>query len=208
MATNSESSSARWITRSSVSATSARCEAHDAPSRARAATARDAASSHASFHGERGHLLRRDLRDQFVDAAGDLHAVLIELALPQQAGEHRAPQLLLGGEAARRRALVCARTAPASAHSTSLHSSGPCSASFQERQARYRAWRELRETRGCVRHGEICAGEYATSRVPSLRSGSRQRARTPAKRLDFATGRVIGFVRRLPPRPVREPRSR
>jgi hypothetical protein len=45
------------------------------------------------FDRKRGNLLRRDLRHQFGNAAGDLDAVLVELALPKQAGQHRAAQL-------------------------------------------------------------------------------------------------------------------
>src|SRR5262249_45156252 len=36
-----------------------------------------------------------DLRHQLGDAASDLDSVLVELALPEQAGEHRTPQLQL-----------------------------------------------------------------------------------------------------------------
>src|SRR5262249_7513962 len=42
-------------------------------------------------------------------AAGDLDSVLVELALPKQACEHRAPQLQLWRDVPRRRALVRAR---------------------------------------------------------------------------------------------------
>src|SRR5229473_4892406 len=45
-----------------------------------------------SLDGKRGHLLGRDLRHQFGDAARDLDSVLVELALPEQAREHRTPQ--------------------------------------------------------------------------------------------------------------------
>ena len=61
------------------------------------------------FEGQRGDLRRVHLRDQFADAAGDLHAVLIELALPEQTGEDAAPERLLVGDAPRRRALMGAR---------------------------------------------------------------------------------------------------
>ena len=50
----------------------------------------------ASLDGQRGHLLGVHLRNQLMNAAGDLHAVLVELALPQHAGEDRAAQRLLG----------------------------------------------------------------------------------------------------------------
>src|SRR5579859_5784188 len=61
------------------------------------------------FEGQRSDLRRVYLRDQFADAAGDLHAVLIELALPEQTGEDAAPERLLVGDAPRRRALMRAR---------------------------------------------------------------------------------------------------
>jgi len=35
----------------------------------------------AGFDGERGNLFRGNQRDEVVDAAGDLHTVLVELAL-------------------------------------------------------------------------------------------------------------------------------
>ncbi len=63
----------------------------------------------ASLDSKRGHLFGINLRDQLVNAAGDLHAVLIELALPQHAGEDRAPQRLLGGDGAGPCSLVSAR---------------------------------------------------------------------------------------------------
>src|SRR5579864_794366 len=64
----------------------------------------------ASFDGERSHILSRDLGDEFRDAARDLDSVLIELALPEQACQHRAPQLQLRGDVARRSTFVRART--------------------------------------------------------------------------------------------------
>ena len=64
----------------------------------------------ARLDGERGHLLGRNLGHEFRDAAGDLDSVLVELALPEQASQHRAPQLQLGRDVSRRRALVSART--------------------------------------------------------------------------------------------------
>ncbi len=65
----------------------------------------------AGFDGQRGNLRGRNARNQFADAARDLHAVLVELVLPQHAGEHRAPQRLLGREHRGRRALVRVRGA-------------------------------------------------------------------------------------------------
>jgi hypothetical protein len=52
----------------------------------------------ARLHGQRGNLLRIHLGHQFVNTAGDLHAVLVELVLPQHAGENRAAQSLLRGD--------------------------------------------------------------------------------------------------------------
>jgi len=62
-----------------------------------------------SLDRQRCHLFGVDLRNQFVDAAGDLHAVLVELALPQHAGEDGAAQSLLGGDGAGPCSLVSAR---------------------------------------------------------------------------------------------------
>jgi hypothetical protein len=64
----------------------------------------------AGLNGQRGDLFSLDLRNQLVDAAGDLHAVLIELAFPQQAGEDRAAQSLLGGDDSGPCSLVSARS--------------------------------------------------------------------------------------------------
>jgi hypothetical protein len=50
----------------------------------------------ASLDGQRSDLLGCNLRHQLGDAASDLDSILVELALPEQAGEHRAPQLQLG----------------------------------------------------------------------------------------------------------------
>jgi hypothetical protein len=44
----------------------------------------------ASFDCQRRHLLGRDLGNEFGNAAGDLDPVLIKLALPKQARQHRA----------------------------------------------------------------------------------------------------------------------
>ena len=63
----------------------------------------------AGLDGQRGHLFRGHLRHQLVNAAGDLHAVLVELALPQHAGEDGAPQSLLGRDDASACSLVGAR---------------------------------------------------------------------------------------------------
>ena len=48
------------------------------------------------LHGEGRDLAGLDARDDFADAVGNLHAILVELALPQHAGEYRTPQGLLG----------------------------------------------------------------------------------------------------------------
>ncbi len=63
-----------------------------------------------SLNRERGHLLGCNLGNKLRDAARDLDAVLVELALPKQAGQHRAPQLQLRREVARRRAFMRAQT--------------------------------------------------------------------------------------------------
>jgi hypothetical protein len=63
----------------------------------------------ARLDGQRGNLLRRNLRNQFVDAAGDLHAVLVELALPQHAGENLRRSACSGVMTLGRRSLVGAR---------------------------------------------------------------------------------------------------
>ena len=64
----------------------------------------------ARLDGKRGHLLGCDLGHEFRDAAGDLDAVLVELALPEQASQHRAPQLQFRRDVAGRRTFVRART--------------------------------------------------------------------------------------------------
>src|SRR5262249_44512993 len=46
------------------------------------------------------------LGDKLGDTAGDRYAVLVELALPQHARQHRAAELQLGADVARRRALM------------------------------------------------------------------------------------------------------
>ena len=43
--------------------------------------------------GTCGHLLFRDFRHQFCDTPGNLASILVELILPEQASEDRAPQL-------------------------------------------------------------------------------------------------------------------
>ncbi len=63
----------------------------------------------ASLHGQRSDLLGRNLRNQFTDAPGNLHAILVELALPQHAGEDRAAQSLLRSDGPGRRSLVGAQ---------------------------------------------------------------------------------------------------
>jgi hypothetical protein len=63
----------------------------------------------ADLDGQRGNLFRVDLRHQLMNAAGDLDAVLVKLALPQHAGEDRAAQSLLGSDDAGPCPLVCAR---------------------------------------------------------------------------------------------------
>ena len=62
-----------------------------------------------SLDRKRGNFLRRDLGHQFRNAASDLDAVLVELALPKQAGQHRAAQLELRRDVPGSRALVSAR---------------------------------------------------------------------------------------------------
>jgi hypothetical protein len=95
MATNSHSSSARWMTRSSVAHQKQRRVAQLHP--------------FARFHSQRGHPFRIDLRDKFLDAARNLHAVLVELPLPQHAGENSAPERLLRRNDPGLRSLVGAR---------------------------------------------------------------------------------------------------
>src|SRR5581483_6567990 len=63
----------------------------------------------AGLDSKRSHLVGRNLGHQLGDAAGDLDSVLVELALPKQAGEHRAPQLHLGRDVPCRCTLVRAR---------------------------------------------------------------------------------------------------
>jgi hypothetical protein len=60
----------------------------------------------ARFDGQRRHLLTRDLGYQFSNATGDLDSVLIELRLPEQTRQHRAPQLQFRRDVPRRRAFV------------------------------------------------------------------------------------------------------
>ena len=62
----------------------------------------------ASLHGQRGNLLCLHLRHQLADASGNLHSILVELVLPQHAGENRAAQSLLRRDARSRRSLVSA----------------------------------------------------------------------------------------------------
>ena len=50
----------------------------------------------ARLDGERSDLLGIDLRHERADALGDGDAVLVELVLPEHAGEDAAPQRLLG----------------------------------------------------------------------------------------------------------------
>ena len=63
----------------------------------------------ASLDGQRSYTLCLDLRNECADAHGDFCAILVELALPQHAGEHRAPQLLFCGEDACRCSLMSAK---------------------------------------------------------------------------------------------------
>ena len=63
----------------------------------------------ASLDGEGGDLFGVNLGDELADAACDGDAVLVELALPEHAGEDRAPQGLLGSEDGRGCAFVGAR---------------------------------------------------------------------------------------------------
>ncbi|HVO81942.1 MAG TPA: hypothetical protein VMT28_14495 [Terriglobales bacterium] len=55
-------------------------------------------------------LFGRNLGNELGDASGDLDSVLVELRLPKQAGQHRAPELQLGREMAGGGALVSAGT--------------------------------------------------------------------------------------------------
>jgi hypothetical protein len=64
----------------------------------------------AGLHGQRCHLLGLDLRYKLVNAAGDLDAVLVELALPQHAGKSGAAQGLLRSDDTGLRSLMSART--------------------------------------------------------------------------------------------------
>jgi hypothetical protein len=60
----------------------------------------------ASFDCQRRHLLGRDLGNEFGNAAGNLDSVLIKLAFPKQARQHRAAQLQLRRNVSRGSALV------------------------------------------------------------------------------------------------------
>lgn len=60
----------------------------------------------AGFDGERGHGGGIDLGGRLEDAVGDGLAALVGLLLPQQAGQHRAAQLLLRRDPLSGRALV------------------------------------------------------------------------------------------------------
>jgi hypothetical protein len=64
----------------------------------------------ARLDGQRGDTLGLDLGDEFCDAAGDLDAVLVELALPEQAGENGTTQLQFVRDVTRGRALVGAQS--------------------------------------------------------------------------------------------------
>ena len=61
--------------------------------------------------GKHSHSLGLDLGNKLGNAAGDLNAVLIKLALPEQAGEHRAAQLQLVRDVTRGGSLVGAKSA-------------------------------------------------------------------------------------------------
>src|SRR6202011_4783821 len=63
----------------------------------------------AGLDGERRDLFDGDLRDEFANAVCDGDTVLVELVLPEHAGEDRTPQGLLGCEDGRRCAFVGAR---------------------------------------------------------------------------------------------------
>ena len=52
----------------------------------------------ASLDSQGSDPLRRNLRNQGADAGRDLGSILVELLLPQHAGEDRAPQHLFGGQ--------------------------------------------------------------------------------------------------------------
>ena len=60
----------------------------------------------AGLHGQRRDFFSGDLGHQLADASGDCDTILIKLALPQHAGQHRPAQLLLGSDVLRRRAFV------------------------------------------------------------------------------------------------------
>ena len=63
----------------------------------------------ASLDGERGNTIGVDPRNEFLDTPGDLHAVFIELALPQHAGEDGASKGLFGRDGPGGRTLMSAR---------------------------------------------------------------------------------------------------
>ena len=85
---------------------------------------------------QRGDLLRTHLGNQGTQPLDDGDAALVELVLPQHAGEHGAPQRLLGGQDSRARSLVGAghqgqgaAAAPARP-SASEHSASWCNSSL------------------------------------------------------------------------------
>src|SRR5579864_638022 len=55
----------------------------------------------ARLDSQRRHLLRANLGNEFRDATCDLDSILVKLALPEEAGQHRAPQLQFGGDVPR-----------------------------------------------------------------------------------------------------------
>src|SRR5262249_9208560 len=61
------------------------------------------------LYRERSNLFSGDLRHQRRDALGDLNTGLIELVLPQHAGQHRTTELQLAADVARRPALMSSR---------------------------------------------------------------------------------------------------
>ena len=70
-------------------------------------------------------LLNRNLRHEFGDAAGDLDSVLVELAFPKQASQHRAPQLQLRRNLPRRSTFMRATSKVEFKHVESCHCGSP-----------------------------------------------------------------------------------
>ena len=64
----------------------------------------------ASLDGESGNLLRLNLGDKLRNASRDLDAILLELALPERARQHRTAKLQLRRNVPRGRILMSARS--------------------------------------------------------------------------------------------------